>query len=94
MEPQAPVSVVLTLHMPGTHLPSLFQCPHVNVRKAAHEALGQFCCALHKAHQKSSSEAASAGEETPAGWERWELAGPDYGSGQFCLQLCSLPWLE
>nr|XP_048300005.1 importin-4 [Myodes glareolus] len=38
----------------------LLECPHVNVRKAAHEALGQFCCALHKAHQKSSSEAASA----------------------------------
>ncbi|XP_049982054.1 importin-4 [Alexandromys fortis] len=33
----------------------LLECPHVNVRKAAHEALGQFCCALHKASQKSQA---------------------------------------
>ncbi|XP_053449412.1 importin-4 [Nycticebus coucang] len=35
----------------------LLECPHVNVRKAAHEALGQFCCALHKACQSCPSEA-------------------------------------
>ncbi|XP_038165776.1 importin-4 [Arvicola amphibius] len=35
----------------------LLECPHMNVRKAAHEALGQFCCALHKACQRSTSEA-------------------------------------
>nr|KAF6484974.1 importin 4 [Rousettus aegyptiacus] len=34
----------------------LLECPHLNVRKAAHEALGQFCCALHKACQSSPSE--------------------------------------
>lgn len=34
----------------------LLECPHVNVRKAAHEALGQFCCALHKACQSCPSE--------------------------------------
>ncbi|XP_028643192.1 importin-4 [Grammomys surdaster] len=33
----------------------LLECPHMNVRKAAYEALGQFCCALHKASQKSPS---------------------------------------
>ncbi|XP_008570553.1 PREDICTED: importin-4 [Galeopterus variegatus] len=32
------------------------ECPHLNVRKAAHEALGQFCCALHKACQSCPSE--------------------------------------
>uniref|UniRef100_H0X353 Importin 4 n=1 Tax=Otolemur garnettii TaxID=30611 RepID=H0X353_OTOGA len=35
----------------------LLECPHVNVRKAAHEALGQFCCALQKACQSCPSEA-------------------------------------
>ncbi|XP_047592847.1 importin-4 isoform X3 [Lutra lutra] len=34
----------------------LLECPHLNVRKAAHEALGQFCCALHKACQSFPSE--------------------------------------
>ncbi|KAM4853923.1 importin-4 [Thomomys bottae] len=34
----------------------LLECPHVNVRKAAYEALGQFCCALHKACQSCPSE--------------------------------------
>lgn len=68
--PHTPVRVGVTLHMPGVHLPSSFQCPHMNVRKAAYEALGQFCCALHKACQRSPSDANSAGEEeTLAGWE-------------------------
>ena len=31
--------------------PLMLQCPHLSVRKAAHEALGQLCCALHKACQ-------------------------------------------
>ncbi|XP_054304928.2 importin-4 isoform X4 [Pongo pygmaeus] len=34
----------------------LLECPHLNVRKAAHEALGQFCCALHKVCQSCPSE--------------------------------------
>ncbi|XP_049624372.1 importin-4 isoform X2 [Suncus etruscus] len=34
----------------------LLECPHVNVRKAAHEALGQFCCALYKTCQSCPSE--------------------------------------
>ncbi|XP_048218679.1 importin-4 [Perognathus longimembris pacificus] len=34
----------------------LLECPHLNVRKAAHEALGQFCCALHKACQSCPSQ--------------------------------------
>ncbi|EPY89936.1 importin-4 [Camelus ferus] len=34
----------------------LLECPNLNVRKAAHEALGQFCCALHKACQSCPSE--------------------------------------
>ncbi|XP_006217341.2 importin-4 [Vicugna pacos] len=34
----------------------LLECPHLNVRKAAHEALGQFCCALYKACQSCPSE--------------------------------------
>ncbi|XP_008067925.1 importin-4 isoform X2 [Carlito syrichta] len=38
----------------------LLECPHVNVRKAAHEALGQFCCALHKACQSCPSESNTA----------------------------------
>ncbi|XP_050999084.1 importin-4 [Acomys russatus] len=38
----------------------LLECPHLNVRKAAHEALGQFCCALQKACQRSPSDASSA----------------------------------
>ncbi|KAM8783970.1 importin-4 [Rhynchonycteris naso] len=38
----------------------LLECPHLNVRKAAHEALGQFCCALHKACQSCPSEANTA----------------------------------
>ncbi|XP_021099504.1 importin-4 isoform X1 [Heterocephalus glaber] len=38
----------------------LLECPHLNVRKAAHEALGQFCCALHKACQSYPSEPNSA----------------------------------
>ncbi|XP_021058939.1 importin-4 [Mus pahari] len=38
----------------------LLECPHMNVRKSAYEALGQFCCALHKASQRSSSDASSA----------------------------------
>ncbi|XP_036210668.1 importin-4 isoform X4 [Myotis myotis] len=32
----------------------LLECPHLNVRKAAHEALGQFCCAVHKTSQSFS----------------------------------------
>ncbi|XP_055293391.1 importin-4 isoform X2 [Moschus berezovskii] len=38
----------------------LLECPHLNVRKAAHEALGQFCCALHKACQSCPSESNTA----------------------------------
>ncbi|KAL6076022.1 hypothetical protein STEG23_007629 [Scotinomys teguina] len=38
----------------------LLECPHLNVRKAAHEALGQFCCALQKACQRSPSDPNSA----------------------------------
>nr|XP_014336661.1 PREDICTED: importin-4 isoform X1 [Bos mutus] len=38
----------------------MLQCPHLNVRKAAHEALGQFCCALHKACQSCPSESNTA----------------------------------
>uniref|UniRef100_A0A8I3XCL9 Importin 4 n=1 Tax=Callithrix jacchus TaxID=9483 RepID=A0A8I3XCL9_CALJA len=38
----------------------LLKCPYLNVRKAAHEALGQFCCALHKACQSCPSEPNSA----------------------------------
>ncbi|XP_010636011.1 importin-4 isoform X3 [Fukomys damarensis] len=38
----------------------LLECPHLNVRKAAHEALGQFCCALHRACQSCPSEPNSA----------------------------------
>ncbi|XP_076983211.1 importin-4 isoform X1 [Tamandua tetradactyla] len=34
----------------------LLECPHPSVRKAAHEALGQFCCALHKVGQSCPSE--------------------------------------
>ncbi|XP_006883240.1 PREDICTED: importin-4 [Elephantulus edwardii] len=34
----------------------LLECPYFSVRKAAHEALGQFCCALHKACQSCPSE--------------------------------------
>ncbi|XP_019569932.2 importin-4 isoform X1 [Rhinolophus sinicus] len=34
----------------------VLECPHLSVRKAAHEALGQFCCALHKACQSCPSE--------------------------------------
>ncbi|XP_055989389.1 importin-4 isoform X2 [Sorex fumeus] len=34
----------------------LLECPHVDVRKAAHEALGQFCCSLHRACQSCPSE--------------------------------------
>ncbi|XP_075388120.1 importin-4 isoform X1 [Tenrec ecaudatus] len=34
----------------------LLECPHLSVRKSAHEALGQFCCALHKACQSCPSE--------------------------------------
>ncbi|XP_069341958.1 importin-4 isoform X1 [Eulemur rufifrons] len=34
----------------------LLECPHLNVRKAAHEALGQFCCALYKTCQSCPSE--------------------------------------
>ncbi|XP_037690560.1 importin-4 isoform X2 [Choloepus didactylus] len=34
----------------------LLECPHPSVRKAAYEALGQFCCALHKAGQSCPSE--------------------------------------
>ncbi|GAB1298904.1 Importin-4 [Apodemus speciosus] len=37
----------------------LLECPHMNVRKSAYEALGQFCCALHKACQRSPSDANS-----------------------------------
>lgn len=43
------------------------QCPHLNVRKAAHEALGQFCCALHKACQSCPSEPNAAGEKGSQG---------------------------
>lgn len=32
------------------------KCPHLSVCKAAHEALGQFCCALHKACQSCPLE--------------------------------------
>ncbi|XP_032477532.1 importin-4 isoform X2 [Phocoena sinus] len=35
---------------------TLLECPHLSVRKAAHEALGQFCCALHNACQSCPSE--------------------------------------
>ncbi|XP_032121521.1 importin-4 isoform X2 [Sapajus apella] len=42
----------------------LLECPHLNVRKAAHEALGQFCCALHKACQSCPSEPNSAALQT------------------------------
>ncbi|XP_036985322.2 importin-4 isoform X1 [Artibeus jamaicensis] len=38
----------------------LLECPHLNVRKAAHEALGQLCCALHKACQSCPSEPSTA----------------------------------
>ncbi|XP_051051602.1 importin-4 isoform X2 [Phodopus roborovskii] len=38
----------------------LLECPHLNVRKAAHEALGQFCCSLHKACERNPSEPNSA----------------------------------
>ncbi|XP_054572446.1 importin-4 isoform X2 [Eptesicus fuscus] len=38
----------------------LLECPHLNVRKAAHEALGQFCCALHKTSQSCPSEPSTA----------------------------------
>ncbi|DAA25737.1 importin-4 [Bos taurus] len=38
----------------------LLECPHLNVRKAAHEALGQLCCALHKACQSCPSESNTA----------------------------------
>nr|XP_025726040.1 importin-4 isoform X1 [Callorhinus ursinus] len=38
----------------------LLECPHPDVRKAAHEALGQFCCALHKACQSCPSGASTA----------------------------------
>ncbi|KAM5235871.1 importin-4 isoform 2-T2 [Ctenodactylus gundi] len=38
----------------------LLECPHLNVRKAAHGALGQFCCALHKACQSCPSETNNA----------------------------------
>ncbi|XP_045440808.1 importin-4 isoform X6 [Pipistrellus kuhlii] len=38
----------------------LLECPHLNVRKAAHEALGQFCCALHKISQSCPSEPSTA----------------------------------
>uniref|UniRef100_A0A452SH94 Importin 4 n=1 Tax=Ursus americanus TaxID=9643 RepID=A0A452SH94_URSAM len=38
----------------------LLECPHLNVRKAAHEALGQFCCALHQAGQSCPSEPSTA----------------------------------
>ncbi|XP_014323089.1 importin-4 isoform X4 [Myotis lucifugus] len=34
----------------------LLECPHPNVRKAAHEALGQFCCAVHKTSQSCFPE--------------------------------------
>lgn len=79
---------------PAAHRPFLFQCPHLNVRKAAHEALGQFCCALQKACQRSPSEASSAGEEpSAAGWAPGAPAGRDRASGQLCLQLCGPPWL-
>ncbi|XP_040332682.1 importin-4 [Herpailurus yagouaroundi] len=42
----------------------LLECPHLNVRKAAHEALGQFCCALHKACQSCPSEPNTAALQT------------------------------
>ncbi|XP_035970547.2 importin-4 isoform X1 [Halichoerus grypus] len=38
----------------------LLECPHPNVRKAAHEALGRFCCALHKACQSCPSGPSTA----------------------------------
>ncbi|XP_004463436.1 LOW QUALITY PROTEIN: importin-4 [Dasypus novemcinctus] len=38
----------------------LLECPHPNVRKAAHEALGHFCCALHKAGQSCPSKPSTA----------------------------------
>uniref|UniRef100_A0A6I8P8H9 Importin 4 n=2 Tax=Ornithorhynchus anatinus TaxID=9258 RepID=A0A6I8P8H9_ORNAN len=34
----------------------LLECPHLNVRKAAHETLGQFCRALHQAAGQCPSE--------------------------------------
>ncbi|XP_045306460.1 importin-4 [Leopardus geoffroyi] len=42
----------------------LLECPHLNVRKAAHEALGQFCCALHKACQSCPLEPNTAALQT------------------------------
>lgn len=44
----------------------LLECPHLNVRKAAHEALGQFCCALHKACQSCPSEPNTAANDVPS----------------------------
>lgn len=47
----------------------------MNVRKAAYEALGQFCCALHKACQRGPSDPNNAGEEavpeagSPGEWQ-------------------------
>lgn len=36
------------------------KCPHLSVCKAAHEALGQFYCALHKACQSYPLEPSAA----------------------------------
>lgn len=44
----------------------LLECPHLNVRKAAHEALGQFCCALQKACQSCPSEPNTAANNVPS----------------------------
>lgn len=44
----------------------LLECPHLSVRKAAHEALGQFCCALHKACQSCPSEPNTAANHVPS----------------------------
>lgn len=79
---------------------SLLQCPHVNVRKAAHEALGQFCCALHKACQSCPSEPNKAGEEGGPHQARWwapvqaglQGLGRDMVVLALHVQLCRPPW--
>ncbi|XP_066483155.1 importin-4 [Tiliqua scincoides] len=38
----------------------LLECPHINVRKSAFNALGQFCISLHRVCERDPSEAHSA----------------------------------
>ncbi|XP_043835956.1 importin-4 isoform X2 [Dromiciops gliroides] len=45
----------------------LSECPHINVRKAAYETLGQFCCSLHKVSQTVPSEQNSFALQTALG---------------------------